>query len=28
VLMTTHRDELVRQFPGRLVRIHQERLVE
>jgi cell division transport system ATP-binding protein len=28
VLMTTHREELVRQFPGRLVRIHQERLVE
>jgi cell division transport system ATP-binding protein len=28
VLMTTHREELVRQFPGRLMRIHQERLVE
>jgi cell division transport system ATP-binding protein len=28
VLMTTHREELVRQFPGRLARIHQERLVE
>jgi len=28
ILMTTHREELVRQFPGRLLRIHQERLVE
>jgi cell division transport system ATP-binding protein len=28
VLMTTHREEFVRQFPGRLVRIQQERLVE
>jgi cell division transport system ATP-binding protein len=27
VLMTTHREELVRQFPGRLMRIQQERLM-
>jgi cell division transport system ATP-binding protein len=27
VLMTTHREELVRQFPGRQMRIHQERLL-
>jgi cell division transport system ATP-binding protein len=27
VLMTTHRDELVRQFPDRLIKIHQERLI-
>jgi cell division transport system ATP-binding protein len=27
VLMTTHREELVRQFPGRLMRIQQERLL-
>jgi cell division transport system ATP-binding protein len=27
VLMTTHREELTRQCPGRLVRIHQERLL-
>jgi cell division transport system ATP-binding protein len=27
VLMTTHREELVKQFPGRLVRIRHERLV-
>jgi cell division transport system ATP-binding protein len=26
VLMTTHREELVKQFPGRLMRIQQERL--
>jgi cell division transport system ATP-binding protein len=26
VLMTTHREDLVRQFPGRLVRIQQEKL--
>jgi len=28
VLMTTHREDLVRMFPGRMVRIQQERLVE
>ena len=28
VLMTTHRDELVKQFPGRLIRIQQERFVQ
>ena len=27
VLMTTHREELVRQFPGRLMRIQQEKLL-
>jgi len=27
VLMTTHREELVRQFPGRLMRIQHERLL-
>jgi cell division transport system ATP-binding protein len=27
ILMTTHREELVKLFPGRMTRIHQERLV-
>jgi cell division transport system ATP-binding protein len=27
VLMTTHREEFVKRFPGRVIRIHQERLV-
>lgn len=28
VLMTTHREELVKLFPGRVIRIHQERLIQ
>ena len=27
VLMTTHREELIKAFPGRVVRIQQEKLV-
>jgi cell division transport system ATP-binding protein len=28
VLMTTHREDLVKLFPGRVIRIHQERLIQ